>query len=122
MNRPPPLSSKICMLLPHARDPLFPSDRPFLKVIRFRSFEDEGGEEMKNSLATTYDMGKALGVDMRGRLEKNLKRYVIAGIIATGCGVFFIVLKLPLYIDFIGAFSSYLIANYSLSKVLKKNQ
>ena len=76
---------------------------------------------MKNSLATTYDIGKELGVEMRKRLEKNLKRYVMAGVIATVCGVLFIGLKLPWYIDFIGAFSSYLIANYGLSKLFKKN-
>jgi hypothetical protein len=77
---------------------------------------------MKNSLATTYDIGKELGIEMRKRLEKNLRRYFMAGVIATGCGIFLIVLKLPLFIDFMGTFSSYLIANYSLSKILKKNQ
>jgi hypothetical protein len=77
---------------------------------------------MKNSLATTYDIGKELEIEMRKRLEKNLRRYVMAGVITTGCGILLIVLKLPLFIDFIGAFSSYLIANYSLSKILKKNQ
>jgi putative flippase GtrA len=76
---------------------------------------------MKNSLATNYDIGKELGIEARKRLEKNLKRYVIAGVIATGYGVLFIILKLPLYIDFIAAFSSYLIANYCLSKLFKKN-
>ena len=74
-----------------------------------------------NSLATNYEMGKVLGIEMRKRLEKNLKRYVIAGVIATGCGVLFIMLKLPGYIDSIGVFSSYLIANYGLSKLFKKN-
>jgi len=46
----------------------------------------------------------------------------MAGVIATGCGVLFIGLKLPWYIYFIGAFSSYLIANYGLSKLFKKNE
>ena len=76
---------------------------------------------MKNSLATTYDIGKELGIEMRKGLEKNLKRYLIAGVIAMGCGVLFIGLKLPGYIDFIGAFSSYLIAEHGLSKLFKKN-
>jgi hypothetical protein len=78
---------------------------------------------MKNSLATTYDIGKELGIEMRKRLEKNMKRYVTAGVIATSVmlGLIFIGLKLPWYIYFIGAFSSYLIANYGLSKLFKKN-
>jgi hypothetical protein len=76
---------------------------------------------MTNSLVTNYEMGKGLGVEMRKGLEKNLRRYVIAGVISMGCGVLFIVLKLPGYIDFIGAFSSYLMANYGLSKLFKKN-
>jgi hypothetical protein len=74
-------------------------------------------------LATTYDIGKELGIEMRKRLEKNLKRYVKAGGIATGVtlGLIFIGLELPWYIYFIGAFSSYLVANYGLSKLFKKN-
>jgi len=71
-------------------------------------------------MATTYDVGKELGRGMRKRLEKNLKRYAIAGVIATGCGLLLMGLKFPWYIDIIGVFASYQIADYSLSKLFKK--
>lgn len=69
---------------------------------------------------SNYDTGRELGREARKRLEKNLRRYIIAGVIAMGCGLLLTGLKSPWYINIIGVFISYQITDYGLSKLFKK--
>jgi hypothetical protein len=95
-------------LLPRIRAK--PSDLPRVK--------DEGKEKLQEF---AYDVGLELGREMGKGLEENWKRYVIAGVIAAGCGLFSILLKTPWYFIIMVVFISYY-ATYSALSKLSENK
>jgi DNA-binding transcriptional ArsR family regulator len=77
----------------------------------------EEGEE-KDILA--YDSGIKLGMEMRKALEENLRNYVTAGIIAVGCTLLLVLLRSDWFIVGLSAFTTYVIAYYSISRLFAK--
>lgn len=75
--------------------------------------------ERKKKDDLACDVGRELGREIRKGLEENWKRHVVAGVVAVGCGLPVVLLKSPWYIIVVG-FISYQIADYALSKSLKK--
>jgi hypothetical protein len=90
-----------------------------LRVTRIAGLvhEKEKGEE-KEVLA--YDAGLELGMEMRMALEENWRNFVVAGVIAVGCGLLLILLKLDWFFVGLSAFISYVIAYYSLSRLFRR--
>jgi hypothetical protein len=67
-----------------------------------------------------WKSGKELGKEMRKGLEENWRRHVVAAVVAVGCSLPVVLLKLPLFITFVAGCISYGIADYALSKLFNK--
>jgi len=92
---------------------------------RIRSKPKNCGDDVKNEEKEkgdfAYNVGRELGREMRKGLEENWKSHVIAGVIAAGCGLFSILLKLPWWFIITVVFISYHAA-YSALFILFENK
>ncbi|MCP8318206.1 MAG: hypothetical protein L6N95_00070, partial [Candidatus Methylarchaceae archaeon HK01B] len=84
---------------------------------KFKNRSGDIKDEGKEKGDFEYDVGRELGRDMKKGLEENWKSHVIAGVIAIGCSLPVILLKLPWYITIIAVSIFYQIADYILSKL-----
>ena len=90
---------------------------------RIRSKPKNCGVDVKNEEKKkgdfAYNVGRELGREIRKGLEDNWKSHVIAGVIASGCGLFSILLKLPWWFIITAVFISYHAAYSALFKLFE---